>query len=93
MPLIQPTDHRVLLRRVEREFSTVVLTDAEASRWFQVVACGPGKKLKKGGRRPMDVKPGDIVHLPGCGMDYPDWVDVDHIMVTEDDIGFKVENA
>lgn len=69
-----------------------MLTDREASRWFQVVACGPGKPIKRG-RRPMDVKPGDIVHLPGCGADSPDWIDTDHIMVTEDDIGFKVENA
>lgn len=91
--MIQPTDHRVLLRRIEREFSSIVITDAEASHWFQVVACGPGKLLKKGGRRPMDVKPGDIVHLPGMGASAPDWIDSDHIMATEDDIGFKVENA
>lgn len=87
--MIQPLDHRLLVKRLP-ESETIVLTDSDGSRKALVLAVGPGKKLKNGGRRTMQVKVGDVVYLPGVSWTDPDKRDREEMLITEDDVGFII---
>lgn len=58
-----------------------MLTDADPSRKFKVLAVGPKCE---------EIEPGDVVMLPGVASEQPDWDEQQEIMVTEDDIGVIV---
>jgi co-chaperonin GroES (HSP10) len=89
---LEPLDDRVLVRRIQRQ-RLITLTDAEPERYCEVIACGPGKKLKHGVIRPMAVRPGSVVYLPGIAALEPDHCYGQDILVREDDIGFIVEEV
>lgn len=89
---LEPLDDRVLVRRIQRQ-QLISLTDAEPERYCEVIACGPGKKLKHGNIRPMAVRPGNVVYLPGIASLEPDYAFGQDILVREDDIGFVVEEV
>lgn len=67
----------VLVKRIKAQ-PTVILTDAPYPYKATVLAVGP---------KVFDVKPGDIVILPGIASQMPDWADKDEILVQEADIG------
>lgn len=78
MTHIQPMRDRLVLQRIKEE-RLIVLTDAEPSRKFLVLAAGPKCK---------EVKPGDLVRLPGQAAIEPDhWVSEDVVIVCEGDVG------
>ncbi len=81
-----PLDNRVLVQRCEPKQSIIVLTDADPNQLAVVIATGPGKLRKNGTRRPMGVKKGDVVLIPGCANQFPDWSEGEQILITEDDI-------
>lgn len=82
--LIQPTGSRVLVRRKESP-SSIIITDAEKWRYVEVLAVGPNVT---------EVKPGQVVSMPGVGSNEPDWVfDDGTLLVQENDFGFIVHTA
>ena len=91
MFVLEPLDDRVLVRRIPQQ-RLITLSDAEPERYCEVIACGPGKKLRHG-IRPMSVRPGMVVYLPGVAALEPDHAVGQDILVREDDIGFVVEEA
>jgi len=63
---IKPLHDRVLIRRVEEEGRSkggIIIPDTakEKPMTAEVVAVGPGERIKGGERRPMSVKAGDKV--------------------------------
>ena len=63
---MKPLNDRVLVKRLESEEKTaggLFIPDAakEKPSKGEVVACGPGKLTKDGGRAPLEVKVGDVV--------------------------------
>lgn len=90
---MQPLNDRLIVRRLEQEpkANAIVLTDAPPSKMCEVVVCGPGKWMKSGWRRPIGVKPGDVVYVPGIALDSPDWQKGVEFLIQEADIGFIVE--
>ncbi len=91
---IQPLHDRVLVQRLPRPNARIILTDAEKYRKFKVLAVGPGKwvEFSDGERhfQKTQVKPGDIVVLPGIAANEPDREDGEQLFVREGDIGWKV---
>jgi co-chaperonin GroES (HSP10) len=81
-----PLDNRVLVQRCKPEASIIVLTDADPNQLAVVVAAGPGLLRANGSRRPMGVKVGDVVLIPGAANQFPDWSEGERILITEDDI-------
>lgn len=90
---IQPIDNRIIVRRIDESHKSalVMLTDAPMSMLAQVLAVGPGKYSKNGKRKPMQVKVGDVVLIPGVANAFPDFVNGNEIMVTEGDVAGIVE--
>jgi co-chaperonin GroES (HSP10) len=78
---IQPMHDRVLLERLPAPQTRIVITDAEKHRKFKVLAVGPKCK---------EVKPKDVVVLPGVASDEPDHSERNMIIVREGDIGWKI---
>jgi chaperonin GroES len=63
---LQPLDDRILVQRLQSEEKTaggILLPDTakEKPQRGKVVAIGPGKLKKDGGRAPMQVKVGDVI--------------------------------
>jgi chaperonin GroES len=63
---IRPLGDRIVVRRSESQQTTaggILLPDAAKNKPQRgtIVAVGPGKMLKDGSRRPLQVKPGDTV--------------------------------
>jgi chaperonin GroES len=58
---LEPTDDRVLIRRIEGRGGILTPNDERKSLRGIVIAVGPGKRNKHGKRIPLDVKPGDKV--------------------------------
>ena len=63
---IQPLNDRVLVRRVEDESRSqggIIIPDTAKEKPMrgEVVAVGPGERLKDGSRRPMSVASGDTI--------------------------------
>jgi chaperonin GroES len=88
---IKPLNDRVLIRRVEedeRSRGGIIIPDTAKEKPMkgEVVAVGPGERLKDGSRRPMSVKEGDtIIFGKYAGTE----VKLDgetHVLVREDEI-------
>lgn len=92
MPL-QPLYDRVIVKRQEAETKTtggIILPDTAKNKpqKGEVIAVGPGKQLKDGTTRPLQVKVGDIVLFTiWAGEEYKDRVSTDEIVIMrEEDI-------
>jgi chaperonin GroES len=81
-----PLDNRVLVQRCKPEPRLIFLTDADPNQLAVVLEAGPGRLRDNGTRRPMGVKKGDVVLIPGCANQFPDWSEGERILITEDDI-------
>ena len=87
--MIQPLDDRILLERVDppetRTGSGLIIIPEVAQddrvRRGKVLATGPGAMMKGGWRRPVDVRPGDIVMYQSSDLD-----DGRYILIMEGDI-------
>jgi co-chaperonin GroES (HSP10) len=82
-PVIRPLKDRVLVRRLGppvQQIGSLWIpeTAQENTKWAQVLACGP---------KVTGVKPGDEVLVPGAAEKYPDWEQLDFLMIQEADIG------
>lgn len=84
-PRFTPTGDRVLVRRLPEKKSLIVLTDADPNIYAKVTAVGPGIN-----GRPLCVKKGDVVIVPGVANRYPDWQEDENILIREGDIGLIV---
>ena len=89
-PLLRPMNDRVLVRRIKEPpvSSAIIAPDCVqlADTLGEVVAVGPGKRLKDGARLPLDVKPGDLVRFGALN----DWADGEYLLIQEADIRFKL---
>lgn len=82
---VEPLNNRVIVKRCKNDESHgLVLVTEEKHHWGEVLAIGPGKKLKNGQRGEMAFKVGDRVLL-GHYDDYPTLA-ADVIVVREGDI-------
>lgn len=88
-----PIDNRMIVRRIENRHKTalVMITDAPPEQLVEVLAVGPGKYSKNGKRKPLEVKVGDIVLIPGVANLYPDYSIDDEFMITEEDVAGIVQ--
>ena len=75
---IQPLHDRIVIERLPAPERLIILTDAEKERKFKVIAVGPKCK---------EVKPGQIVILPGVASDEPDYEAGSQIFAREGDVG------
>lgn len=78
-----PTTTRVLVKPIDPPEGLIIIPDRykETVRYAKVITVGP--KVK-------EIKPGDVVSLPGVAASEPDYRINDLILVQEADIGFKV---
>lgn len=86
----RPLNDRVLVRRTEAPSPGLLAIPEIAQRLSKrgvVVACGPGKRSSDGHRRPLDVKPGDLIEFGR----FTDFDDGDLLLITEADIVFIVQ--
>ena len=88
---MKPLNDRVLVKRLESEEKTaggLFIPDAskEKPSKGEVVACGPGKLTKDGGRAPLEVKVGDVVLFTKYAGTEVKVNGADHIIMREDDI-------
>jgi chaperonin GroES len=90
---LQPLDDRVLVRRLEVKKSLIVLTDEDPGQLAEVLAAGPGRMGNNGKRRPLAVKPGDVVLIPGAANQFPDWSAGERILIQEGDIAGIMEQS
>ena len=63
---VKPLGDRVLIRRLGEETRSkggIIIPDTAKEKPMrgEIVATGPGERIKEGGRRPMSVKEGDTV--------------------------------
>ena len=79
--MIQPMHDRLLVSRMPEPPKNIVLTDAEPFRYFKVISIGP--KVR-------EVRPHDIVALPGVASAEPDHITDEGQFIREADIGFIV---
>ncbi len=77
----QPLDDRLLLKRLPHNPGLIELVGQEPAHHGQVVAVGPGKRGKRGGRKQMGVKRGDEVYYQSSDRD-----DGDFVLIQEADI-------
>jgi chaperonin GroES len=93
---IKPLHDRVLLRRVNEEGRSaggIIIPDTakEKPMKAQVIAVGPGERLKDGERRHMSVKPGDTVLIGKYAGTEVKYGGEEHILLREDEIFAIVE--
>ena len=77
MKAFTPTADRILVKLAERDTESpggIILPPMgpHLPTHGKVIAVGPGRKNKKGARRPVEVNPGDVVHFYegwGYGLD------------------------
>lgn len=79
--MIEPLHDRLLVKRLPEPPSLIHLTDADAYRYFKVIAVGP--KVR-------EVKAGQVVALPGVASSEPDHIIAEGQFIREGDIGFTV---
>jgi len=75
--MLRPKQDYLLIKPLERVQSTVLaVVSHEKHCRGVVVACGPGKRDKRGNLKPLDAKPGDTVAFGDGNFDfYPKWHD------------------
>lgn len=88
---VRPVADRILLLRLPdnpRSTSLVIPDVAQPmSHRGKVERCGPGKfDLQRGSRKPLSVKPGDIVQYMSCDLD-----DGNYVLIEEGDVLFVEE--
>lgn len=88
---LRPLADRVLIKRVDEETTTkggIIIPDTAKEKPIeaQVVAVGPGKTLKDGTVRPLEVKVGDHVIIGKWSGTETKLDGVEHVIVREDDI-------
>lgn len=89
---IKPLSDHILVKPVKEEEVTasgIVLPDTvdkEKKAEGEVIAVGPGKLLENGQRSQMEVSPGDIVLYKKWGGDEVKIEDVEHKIVSQEDI-------
>jgi chaperonin GroES len=90
---VQPLDDRMIVRHVAEKHKSalLILTDAPPSIMAEVLAVGPGKRNKRGVVKPLQVKVGDIVIIPGVANIFPDFTSGEEFMITEGDVAGIVE--
>jgi co-chaperonin GroES (HSP10) len=79
--MIKPLRDVLVVERLPNPDRLIILTDAEPSRRFKVIAVGP---------KVTEVRVGDIVLLPGVAAEQPDLEVGKQLFVTEGDVGFKI---
>ena len=79
MKFVQPMHDRLLVSRMPEPPKSIVITDADLYRYFKVIAIGP--KVR-------EVKPHDVVALPGVASAEPDHIIEEGQFIREADIGF-----
>ncbi len=72
-----PRQDYILIKPLDREHSKILeVVSHEKHCRGEVVSVGPGKRDKKGNLKPLDAKPGDIVHFGDGSFDfYPQYQD------------------
>lgn len=94
--MIRPLNDRIAVRELPiAPYGRIVLPDIIENdmHWGQVVAIGPGKRGKDGGRIPLNVKIGEMVAF-GNLKSYNDYYEKDGIvLIQEGDIIGVVDNA
>ena len=89
---IEPLHDKVVIKSLSEEEITasgIVLPDTankEKPMQGEVVAVGPGKRLKDGSRLPMDVKVGDKVLFTKYAPDEVEIDDQEYLVIDEDKI-------
>lgn len=79
---LRPCDDRIILKRIQEPASKVIsLTDEQPTHKGEVVKVGPGRKMKHGWRRPVEVQPGDVVRYMSSDLDIGGY-----ILISEMDI-------
>ncbi len=79
--MIQPMHDRLLVSRLDGPPKSIILTNAEPYRYFKVIAIGP--KVR-------EVRPRDVVALPGVASEEPDHVIDEGQFIREADVGFII---
>lgn len=89
---VKPLADRVVLRRHEEESKTsggILLPDTAKQKPQKgtILAVGPGKQLKDGTRRPLQVKKGDVVLFTSyAGDEYKSGREQNILLMREEDI-------
>ena len=69
--MLKPLFDFIVIKPLDRVQSTVIeVVSHEKHCRGLVIACGPGKRAKNGGRKPMDAKPGDTVIFGDGNFDF-----------------------
>ncbi len=88
---LRPLGDRVVIKRVEQEEKTkggIIIPDSAKEKPVEaeVIAVGPGKALKDGKIRPVEVKQGDRVLIGKWSGTEIKHDGADHVIVREEDI-------
>ncbi len=88
---LRPLGDRVVIKRVESEEMTkggIIIPDSAKEKPIEaeVIAIGPGKALKDGKTRPVEVKAGDRVLIGKWSGTEVKFEGVEHVIVREEDI-------
>ena len=89
---LKPLGDRLIVKAVEEDETTasgIVLPDTakEKPQKGKVLAVGPGKQLKDGTRKPLQVKVGDVVLFTAwAGDEYKDGKDGNILIMREEDV-------
>jgi chaperonin GroES len=88
---LKPLGDRIVIKRLESEEKTkggLIIPDTAKEKPLEgkVVAIGPGRTLKNGTIRPLDVKVGDVVLFGKYSGTEIRLVDEEHLIVREDDV-------
>ena len=86
---LRPCDDHVVIRRIQEPASKILtLTDEQPTHKGEVIRVGPGRRMKSGWRRPVDVKPGDVVRYMSSDFDINGY-----ILIAEGDVLFVETQA
>ena len=88
---LRPLGDRVVIKRVEQEEKTkggIIIPDTAKEKPVEaeVIAVGPGKALKDGKIRPIEVKQGDRVLIGKWSETEIKLEGIEHVIVREEDI-------
>jgi co-chaperonin GroES (HSP10) len=86
---LEPLHDRIVLEKIPEPDGLIILTDKPPTRKFKVLAVGPGK-WRDGEFCRTDIRPGDVVILPGVAVTHPDYETKRYILAQEADIGAKI---
>lgn len=91
--MFQPLHDYVLVKPVERVISSVLeVVSHERTNLGEVIAIGSGKVNKRGFKRPLDIKVGQMVRIGEFAFPEVRFHDVKYLVVQEADIAGIVED-